>query len=130
MEQLRRKYEGRDVEFVSMYVREPHPGETGFRDYEAHKDYAHKMSYARELVELKGLEIPAMVDGIDQHHHEDLGNLPNMAYVVGKDGLVKYRENWLLADEIDRVVSELVTADDPTNPITADTDTTPIGPGI
>ncbi|MBK5267761.1 MAG: hypothetical protein JJE47_10040 [Acidimicrobiia bacterium] len=59
-----------------------------------------------------------MVDGIDQKHHLDLGNLPNMAYVVDKKGVVRYAKNWLLADDIDEVLSGLVSQDDPTRPVT------------
>lgn len=130
MEQLKRKYQDHDVEIVSMYVREPHPEERGFPGYTAHTDDAHKMSYARELVDLKELSIPVVVDGIDQRHHQDLGNLPNMAYVVDKDGVVRYRATWLLADEIDEVLAGLVTADDPHRPVEATIDTTGIGPEI
>ena len=119
MEQLRQKYVDRDVEFVSMYVREPHPHERGFRSYGQHETYEHKLAYARELVDLKGLKIPVVVDGIDQKHHVELGNLPNMGYVVDKEGIVRYAKNWLLADEIDELLARLVTEDDPTRPVSA-----------
>lgn len=119
MEQLRRKYLDRDVAFVSMYVREPHPHERGFRGYGQHETYEQKMAYARELVELKDVQIPVVVDGIDQQHHVDLGNLPNMAYVVDKAGVVRYAKNWLLADEIDEILAGLVTEDDPGRPVIA-----------
>jgi hypothetical protein len=130
MQQLSEKYRGRDVEFVSMYVREPHPHERGFPGYGQHETYDQKMRYARELVDLKKLDIPVIVDGMDQKHHQDLGNLPNMAYVVDKDGRVRYHRTWLLADDIDRVLAELVTTDDPSRPMTPTTDTRPIGTAI
>lgn len=100
-----------------MYVREPHPEERGFRQYQQHNDFDHKLGYARELVDLKNLEIPLMVDGMDQKHHVELGNLPNMAYVVDKQGIVRYHNNWTLADEIDEVLADLVTTDDPSRPM-------------
>ena len=113
-----------------MYVREPHPEERGFRQYQQHESYEHKMSYARELVDLKKLDIPLMVDDMTQQNHADLGNLPNMAYVVDKEGIVRYRNNWTLADEIDVVLAELVTADDPSRPVSATMDTTDIDGSI
>lgn len=118
MELLRQKYLDRDVEFVSMYVREPHPHERGFPGYGQHETYEHKLAYARELVDIKDLKIPVVVDGIDQKHHLDLGTLPNMAYVVDKKGVVRYAKNWLLADDIDEVLSGLVSQDDPSRPVT------------
>jgi len=111
MQQLKDKYADRDVEFVSMYVREPHPEERGFRGYHQHETYEHKMAYAKELVETKDMDIPVVVDGMDQHHHKTLGNLPNMSYVVDKEGRVRHAETWLLADHVDRILAELVTAD-------------------
>ena len=130
MQELKEKYAERDVEFVSMYVREPHPEERGFRKYRQHETYDQKLAYAKELVETKNLEIPVVVDGMDQRHHETLGNLPNMAYVVDKDGQVRYAETWLLADHVDRVLAELVTADDPSRPVIPTIDTSGVGAEI
>ena len=130
MQELKEKYAERDVEFVSMYVREPHPEERGFREYRQHETYDQKLAYAKELVETKNLDIPVIVDGMDQRHHETLGNLPNMAYVVDKDGQVRYAETWLLADHVDRVLAELVTADDPSRPVIPTIDTSGVGAEI
>lgn len=130
MQQLKAKYEDHGVEFVSMYVREPHPGERGFPAYRQHENYEHKLGYARELAEMKHLDIPLMVDGVDGKHHEDLGNLPNMAYVVDKGGRVRYHAAWLLADEVDEILAELVTADDPANPVRPTIDTRGVGSAI
>ena len=130
MQQLMHKYAGRDVEFVSMYVREPHPEERGFPGYLQHTSYEQKRAYARDLVEIKNLDIPVVVDGIDQVNHERLGNLPNMAYVVDKAGTVRYSNTWLSADEVDEVLASLVTADDPSRPVDATMDTSDVGPGI
>lgn len=113
-----------------MYVREPHPQERGFRDYMAHENYEHKLSYARELVEIKGTEIPVVVDGMDESYHRLLGNLPNFVYVVGKDGLVKFKATWLDAGDVDEVLAELVTADDPSLPMSKTISTDRLGSGI
>ena len=130
MQQLRDKYADRDVEFVSMYVREPHPEERGFRGYRQHETYEHKMAYARELVDTKALDIPVIVDGMDQSHHKTLGNLPNMSYVVDKEGRVRHAETWLLADHVDQILAELVTADDPSRPVLPTIDTSGVGSEI
>lgn len=127
MEQLREKYADRDVEVLSMYVREPHAGEIGFRQYVKHQDYGHKMSYARELVQLKNLHIPILVDEMEEKHHEMLGNLPNMAYVVNKEGTVEYTATWLDAAAVDEVLAELVTRDDPSRPVTKTIETARLG---
>lgn len=102
---------------VSLYVREPHPHETGFKQYEQPSTFDKKMEYARELVDLKDLKIAVAVDAIDQAQHGVLGNLPNMAYVVDKDGIVQYANNWLLADDIDATLARLVSEDNPNSSV-------------
>lgn len=123
MEQLQAKYADRDVQFLHMYVREPHAGERGFPNYKDHTSYEHKKSYAQEVLEVRKVTIPLLVDGMDQKWHKTLGNLPNMAYVVNKEGKVEYNATWLLADDIDAVLAELVTADDPSRPVEKTMDT-------
>jgi len=65
-----------------------------------------------ELVEFKDLTISVVADGNNQAQHVALGNLPNVAYVVNKAGIVQYANNWLLADDIDATLAQLVTEDD------------------
>lgn len=117
MEQVRRKYEGRGVAFVPVYVREPHAGERGFREYRDHEDFDHKLGYARELVETKGLEVPVAVDGMAQEVHALLGDLPNVVYVVDRQGTIVFKAPWIDAAEVDRVLADLVTRDGPEHPI-------------
>lgn len=117
MEELRVKYEGRDVEFIAMYVREPHAGERSFKQYRDHESFEHKMDLAQELQRLKNIELTVGVDDMDQEQHLALGNLPNMAYVVGKDGKVAYSNTWQHAEHIDETLARLVTADDPSRPV-------------
>ncbi len=117
MEELRVKYEGRDVEFIAMYVREPHAGERSFKQYKDHESFEHKMEVAQELQQLKGIELTVGVDDMSQEQHLALGNLPNIAYVVGKDGKVAYSNTWQHAEDIDETLARLVTADDPSRPV-------------
>ncbi|MFQ5931015.1 MAG: hypothetical protein ACE5MM_01265 [Nitrospiraceae bacterium] len=130
MEELKKKYAGRDVEFFAMYVREPHAGETGFKRYRNHETYEHKREYAQELVRIKHLTIPVLVDGMDQKVHTMLGNLPNYCYIVNKRGNVEYKATWLLADAVDEVLAEMVTADDPSRPLEKTMDTSHVGVAI
>ena len=122
-EQLKEKYTDRDVEILNLYVREPHPDETIFTDYHQHKTYEQKMEYAQDLVQQKSMTIDVLVDGIDEKVHHELGDLPNLVYVVGKDGRVYYKPTWADAARVDKALAELVTADDPNNPVEPNIDT-------
>ena len=119
MHELKQKYEGRDVEFVIMYVREPHAGERGFPEYRDHETFDDKMELARELQQLKNITITLGVDDLSGAQHATLGNLPNMAYVVDRDGRVAYSNTWQHAEDIDAALAKLVTADDPSRPLVA-----------
>lgn len=52
------------------------------------------MDVAQELQQLKNIKLTVGVDDLSHEQHLALGNLPNMAYVVGKDGRVAYRNTW------------------------------------
>lgn len=120
MEHLAKKYADRDVQVVVLYVREPHPGERAFRQYAKHTSYEQKLRYAKELVGLKAMNIPVIVDGLDEATHQALGNLPNLAYVVDKDGRVVYKSTWTNGEHLDELLSELTSDGDPSRrlPIT------------
>lgn len=130
MEELKKKYGDRDVEFFALYVREPHAGERAFKQYRDHESYQHKKEVAQELARVKNLSIPVLVDGMDQAVHAQIGNLPNVCYVIDKLGKVVYHATWQLADSIDAVLAELVTADDPSRPVQKTMDTSNVGTAI
>ncbi len=130
MEQVRAKYEDRDVEFIPVYVREPHAGEHGFRQYRKHESFDHKLSYAEELVKIKDLDMPVAVDGIDEAVHAILGDLPNVVYVVDKTGTIVFKAPWIDAADVDRVLAKLVTKDDPSRPVTPTISTRHLGTAI
>jgi hypothetical protein len=127
MEELQDKYSERNVEFITMYVREPHAGERGFPEYRDHESFDHKMEMAKELQELKKVTLTVGVDDMSQEQHATLGNLPNMAYVVDREGKVAYSNTWQHAEDIDATLAKLVTADDPSRPVTPTISTKNLG---
>ena len=130
MEELKTKYADRDVEFVAMYVREPHAGERGFPEYRDHESFDHKMEMAKELQALKNVTLTVGVDDMSQKQHGTLGNLPNMAYVVDRTGKVAYSNTWQHAEDIDATLAKLVTADDPSRPVEPTISTKELGTAI
>ena len=118
MEELQDKYSERNVEFIAMYVREPHAGERGFPEYRDHESFDHKMEMAKELQDLKKVTLTVGVDDMSQEQHATLGNLPNMAYVVDREGKVAYSNTWQHAEDIDATLAKLVTTDDPSLTVT------------
>ncbi len=105
------KYADRDVKIFNIYVREPHAGEVGFPEIKNHESYEHKLGYAKEMAKIKGMKNTILVDEMDQKVHELLGNLPTFVYLVGKDGLVKYKATWSDAEYVDEYLADLVNND-------------------
>ena len=124
MEEVRLKYADQGVAFVTMYVREPHPHERGFPDVPQPTTYDQKLQHAKDLIRVKDVHMPVVIDDIDQANHLALGNLPNMSYVVDKAGVVQHAAEWLRAEDVDETLSRLVTTDHPDRPVapTVDSD--------
>ena len=79
-----------DVRFVTVYVREAHPGNrTG-----AHQNQTDKLALATRVDSLYDDRRLVLVDDLVGTFHNTYGSLPNMVYVINKDGRVVFRGNW------------------------------------
>jgi hypothetical protein len=78
------------VAFVTLYVREAHPGD----QYPQPDTCDQKLRHARELRQRDGLPWPVAVDDIDGTLHQQLDPKPNAVYVMDIDGRVAFRALW------------------------------------
>lgn len=109
MEDLYKKYKEKGVDFYVIYSREPHAGERKyFRKYKQHSSYEHKVSYAKELVETFGMKVPVLVDDLEETVAKSFGWMPNMVYVIDKEGKVSYKATWTDQPRIDNVLDDLI----------------------
>ena len=81
---------GDKIDFVTLYVREAHPGE--------HRDQAstaeEKTRAARALKERDGLPWQVIVNDPDGSVHQRLDEKPNAAYLADRNGTVVFRSLW------------------------------------
>lgn len=105
MEKVAEKYE--DVDVWHVYVEEPHPGERRFKKYSQHKNYEHRLAYARELRALLKIRSPILLDNLDGKIHHRYGYMPNMVYLIDKGGKVIYKANWTDSPVVDEVLQRL-----------------------
>lgn len=69
--------------------------------------YEERVQRARDFrKEIPGT-VPVLVDTMDNKTMSAYAGLPNSAFVVGKDGLVKFKATWAAAREIDPVLAQL-----------------------
>jgi hypothetical protein len=106
--ELYQKYRGRDFEFFIVYTREAHPGE----NFPHHQSWEQKISHAKKLRDLDAVEIPILVDDIEGSTHKAYGALPNMVYLIDRDGVVVYKSDWTDAHELDGMCQSLIRLDD------------------
>jgi peroxiredoxin len=90
MNDLYKKFEGEDVEFLFVYVRESHPGER----LPAHHSREDKMRAAETFRNEEDLDLPILVDELAGTIHRKYGQLPNATYLIDKSGRVAFRAIW------------------------------------
>lgn len=90
---------GDRVDFVTLYVREAHPGER----YPQPETHAQKLAHARAYHGLERFSWPIAVDNVDGDLHRALDPRPNAAYLMDRTGNVAFRA---LASNDERVLRE------------------------
>jgi hypothetical protein len=93
---------GPRVQFVSVYVREAHPGER----YPHHRSEAQKMRHAQDWVEKDKIPWTVVVDTLNGTVDREYGPLPNSAYLINREGRIAFRALWtgqegLLRDKVE-----------------------------
>ncbi|SEL13439.1 hypothetical protein SAMN04515665_108189 [Blastococcus sp. DSM 46786] len=89
LQQLHSEF-GDRVQFLTLYVREAHPGD----HYVQPRDMETKTAQARAYAERDGIRWPVAVDDVDGTLHRRLDDKPDAAYIVGIDGRVLFRGLW------------------------------------
>lgn len=83
----------KDVQFFLVYCREAHPIDgknPGSKPVEDPISDAERRSVAKKFVADMNLEIPTLLDGVDDAVGKAYASHPDRLYLIGKDGLVAY----------------------------------------
>jgi len=103
MRKLHQEYQGQGVQFLLVYVREPHPGE----GVPAHGSYEQKVSHACRLRDVEKVSVPILVDTLEGAAHNAYGTLPNACYIVDRQGIIVFKAQWTDAVEVGFALKEL-----------------------
>ena len=95
-----------DVAFYVVYVREAHPGP----DCGPHESMAEKRSLAGD-VDAAVSDRTLLVDDLAGSVHRAFDAMPNSVHVVGRDGIVSYRADWLQPDALESALEVLLDED-------------------
>jgi hypothetical protein len=105
---LHEKYHPKGFEIFIVYVREAHPGE----NFPHHISFEQKLAHAGKLRDLEKVQIPVLVDDLQGTTHKAYGLLPNMVYLIDREGVVVYKSDWTDGVELDGMCESLIRLDD------------------
>jgi hypothetical protein len=108
--QLYERYRDKGFEFLTVYVREPHPGES----YHEHRSWQQKVQYACDCRDADGIKTMLVIDDLEGSMHYAYGEMPNMAYIIGKDGRIFYKAMWTNHEDIESALEGMVRFDEAT----------------
>jgi len=98
----------KQLELVSVYVREAHPSES----YPQHRNVSQKMQHASDWVRMGDRPWTVAVDTQEGGTHLAYGPLPNCAYLIDRTGRVAYRALWAGQEHLLRMrIEELLRRD-------------------
>lgn len=96
-----------DVVFLTLYVREAHPGDK----IGAHSSLDDKLGLASQLRTEEREFRTILVDDLTGDIHRRYGSWPNMVYVIAPDGTVAFRSVWNGAALVEQVINRLKKGD-------------------
>lgn len=97
---------GDRVDFITLYVREAHPGE----HIPQPETMEQKLVHARALKELYDIHWTVAADNIDGDLHRVLDPKPNSAFLINSDGVILFRSLWAADKDALHRVLEAVAA--------------------
>ena len=98
------EFNGEDVQFLYVYVREAHPGE----NLPAHRSTDDKVHAAELFREQEEIEIPVLVDDLNGKVHRKYGSLPNPTFLIDKGGRISFRALATRASVLEKALGELM----------------------
>lgn len=117
MNAVAENYADEDTVFLVLYTREAHPG----GKTPAHRSNDEKLSVAARAASMLSDKRLVLVDDIQGSAHRQWGEHPNSLWVIGADGVVKFRTDWnhpsllvgvLDAEDVDAYVTGLTEHND------------------
>jgi Iodothyronine deiodinase len=117
---------GDSVAFITVYVREAHPGE----HVPQPETFDRKLHHARMLRERDGIPWTVAVDELDGGFHRALGANSNSAHLVDPSGQVAFRTLWSNDERALRGALEAILAGGPDHPFARDRRVVPMARGL
>lgn len=96
MNQLARQFAPEGIGSIFVYTNEAHPGE----NFSHLTSMEQKQTHAQALRDQLGVDRPIYLDALDGACHRYFGGMPNMTWILGRNGLAVYKSDWSDADSV------------------------------
>jgi hypothetical protein len=91
VEALNKAYSTKGVSFYNVLSREPHPGYYGFTQPDSLEMRQEYTQFANAELQL---EMPWIIDEMENPMQKGYGGMPNMEFVIDKDGTILFQREW------------------------------------
>ena len=112
---------GDRVQFVSILIRQAHPG----GEYGPYRTYAEKVASAREYKQAEGLTWTVLVDDLTGTVHTTYGSMADSFYLIDATGQVAFYGMWAHAPTLKQALDQLLERGGQGGPIASGIDHTP-----
>ncbi len=102
-EALSKAFGPRGVSFYNVLSREPHPGFYGFTQPDS---LEMRQEYTRLASAELQLDDPWIIDNMDNTLQKTFGGMPNMEFVIDKDGILLASWDWATPEELKQLLEE------------------------
>lgn len=97
-----------EVAIFIIYQREAHAGEMRFQDIEQPESMEERLKLARSTCSEDNINIPVLVDGINNEVSQMYGRLPNSTVIIDKNGIIVEKQGWADAKKSEEVLAGLL----------------------
>lgn len=109
MNDVYKKYKDHpEVAMYVLYIREAHAGQMRFRDIAQPATFEERLHLARKACEESDIEIPILIDKMENTVKSQYGDLPNSALIIDKEGIIIDKQAWANPKKIDQKLTELL----------------------
>lgn len=114
-ETLADRFRDDGIDVFVVYNRERHAGERGFPDRAPATTPEQRAAHARELAATTAL--PVAIDAVDDAVARQYGDVPNSAWVVGREGTIVFRATWADAGKVEQVLERMLRHERRSRPV-------------
>jgi hypothetical protein len=97
VEALNKAYAGKGISFYYVLSREPHPGFYGFTQTDS---LEMRQEYVRLANAELTIELPWIIDDMDNTMQKTYGGMPNSEFIIAPDGMLLESRDWADTDEL------------------------------